>query len=269
MTEEWAKFCETEDGGIYALSTDGIVQYTPPTGDERLISKQYDLDAGTFRASVTIKGVKYDILNLLRDNFTTQKGYAYNRHGHNRLCGLDDLVVLPDEAIPVKVIDIYVAQTEYGEIIAADENFDRFCRSLGEAINARPLDVRKTVKNFFGTSKHVRQPISDTVLLLKCSDEDKPQLFHADVSPETTRFLRAYDRTTDRGREAIKRFISDCPNYEQRQYLRWLYTMKATHAETARALDICQALLKFSIRGSALRWASAKLQAEREWIKYI
>ena len=271
MLKEWRTFERTADGTLM-VSDNGEVLYTPKIGEERHLKRQFVKSAFGYRCVVNFNGKQYDIFDImLRVFYPDRKGFAYPRNGKRQLCSLYDMVVLPVQAIPYDLEDVYVAYYLHGdrEIVTAANNLDEFAKNVAEAIGGSLNYTERIVHKFFSSTK-AQQPIPDEMFLtLKCSDEDKPYKYFGQLNAYTFTFLRAYERTGEQGKQIIRRFIEAAPNNDIRTYLRWLYTMRCTHAETAAAMDMNPELVKFSVRRTAVEWVSQRLDENPNLITLI
>lgn len=253
-------FAVTDDG-IYAIDENGVVILTPKTGNEIVLKRTYERHEGMWRAFVEIGGRRLDILELLHSVFKPdQNGIAYNRHGDKWTAKLDDLIILPDKAIMYDIDDLYVAQALNGEILAAEKTIEELSSKLAPQIKANYQEVYKAARAYYHYDVK-DQPIDEIALRLGCTDETGRGF--------TFRVLRAYETADEFGRQVIMNLINTAPIHEWRVYLRWLYTLRATHKEAAIQMDVCQKLLKYVIRIPAINWIADKLTENPSILRLI
>ena len=271
MDHEFRIFDRTPEGTL-EVSTDGEVIFTPHKGEEKHLKREFAKSSFGYRCYVQFGKKRYDLYDvMLRAFYPDRDGFAYPRSEKRQLCSLNDIVILPQQAIPYDLEDIYVAYYLFGnkEIITAANNVDDFARKLAEIVGGAINYTERIVKKFFDSSK-APQPIPDEMFIgMKCSDEDKPDKYFRRLNPCTFSFLRAYERTGEAGKQIIRRFFDTAPTPEIRTYLRWLYTMRCNHAETAKALDLQPDLVRFSIRRTAIEWVSDRLDENPNLITLI
>ena len=257
-------------GGTLSISEAGEVIYTPKQGVEKRLKRTYYYIGGGYRAEVTCEGQKFDLLNVLKEQFRpTESGFAVSRHGEKTVCNLGVLMIVPQRPVLIDCDDVYYAAAEDGEILAAAERLRDFGEAVADVVKYTAKQyIVSAVKKYFDTSTSFDQPIDGIFLGLKCTDEDKPQRYY-DIDKRLIPFLRSYDKTQAAGRAAIRSLIEAAPVYEWRVYLRWIYTMRSDHYETARAMDICPNVLKYSIRRSALTWASEEFKRRPDLFNLI
>ena len=268
---EWRTFDRTPEGSL-GVSKYGEVIFTPKTGEEKHVKRQFVKSDFGYRCIVTFGKKQYDLFDvMLRVFYPDREGFTYPKSAKRQLCTLDDMVILPRQAIPYDLEDIYVAYYLYGdrEIVTAGIKLEAFAKDLAEKVGGYTQYTERKIRKFFD-SCNAPQPIPDEMFItLKCSDEDKPDKYFGRINPYTFAFLRAYERTGEQGKQIIRRFIESAPNKEIRTYLRWLYTMRSTHAETAAAMDMNPELVKFSVRRTAIEWVSDQLDKNSNLITLI
>ena len=255
-----------------SVSAEGDVRFTPNKGEEKVLKREFVKSAFGYRCQVSFGDRRYDLYDImLRVFYPDRDGYTYPRSAKRQLCTINDMVILPIPAVPYDLEDIYVAYYIHGdhELVTAANTLEDFSRKLsvivGGAINYTERQIRK-----FFDSTEAPQPIPDEIYIgMKCSDEDKPDKYFRKLNPYTFGFLRAYERTGEVGKKIIRRFIDTAPTPEIRTYLRWLYTMRCDHAETAKALDMQTDLVRFSVRRSAIEWVSDRLDENPNLITLI